>query len=114
MSEKPSAKIERAVGGWPGVRKDETERGTPGFYYGRIELGHLHGESVADLPFPRSVRDELIAEGRASVHPPLPRSGWVRRRMDGAGDAEAVVSLFRLNYDRARAREERRAAAKEG
>jgi hypothetical protein len=75
--------------------------------YRGVELGHLHGDSFADLPFPKKVRDELIAEGRASAHPPLPDSGWVRRRMEGPGDAEAVIGLFRMNYDRVKARAER-------
>ena len=41
------------------------------------------------------------------MHPPLPESGWVRRRMEGPEDAEAVIGLFRENYDRAMARAER-------
>ena len=100
MSERPSVRIGREVGSWPGVSTSETERGTPGFYYGKVELGHLHGDTSADLPFPKKVRDGLIAEGRASVHPPLPKSGWVRRRTDGPGDAEAAIGLFRENYER--------------
>ena len=79
-----------------------------------MELGHLHGDSFADLPFPKGVRDKLIEEERASVHPPLPDSGWVRRRTDGPWDAEAVVALFRMNYERARARDERRPASEKG
>ena len=109
MGERPSVRIGREVGGWPGVSVGETERGTPGFYYGKVELGHLHGDTAADLPFPKKVRDGLIEEGRASVHPPLPESGWVRRRIEDPEDAEAVVALLRENYERARAREERRA-----
>jgi hypothetical protein len=31
--------------------------------------------------------------------------------MDGPGDAQAVIELFRMNYERARARAERRAAS---
>ena len=31
------------------------------FRLGRRELGHLHGDRVADLPFPRAIRDELVA-----------------------------------------------------
>lgn len=95
------------MGGWLGVTIGDTGRGGMGFYYGGVKLGHLHGNSFADLPFPKKVRDELIAEGRASVHPPLPDSGWVRRRMEGPEDAEAVIGLFRENYDRAKARAER-------
>jgi hypothetical protein len=28
-------------------------------------MGHLHGEKLADLPFPVEIRKELIASGRA-------------------------------------------------
>ena len=111
MQREPLATIEREVKSWPGVTTGDTGRGGLQFSYGRVELGHLHGSSFADLPFPKKVRDELLAQGRASVHPPLPDSGWVRRRMDGPDDAEAVIELFRINYDRAKARDVRRAAA---
>jgi hypothetical protein len=103
--------IQSEVTSWPGVSTSDTGRGGLQLNYGKVELGHLHGSSFADLPFPKRIRDELIAEGRASVHPPLPDSGWVRRRMDGPGDAEAVIELFRMNYERAQARAERRAAS---
>lgn len=108
MNDEPLKMVEHEVTSWPGVTTGDTGRGGLQFVYGRVELGHLHGSSFADLPFPKKVRDELIARGRASVHPPLPNSGWVRRRMDGPEDAEAVIELFRMNYDRAKARDERR------
>lgn len=107
MKDEPLMQVEREVKGWPGVTTGETGRGGLQFSYGKVELGHLHGSSFADLPFPKKVRNELIEESRASIHPPLPDSGWVRRRMDGPDDAEAVIELLRMNYDRAKAREER-------
>ena len=113
MNHEPLRTIEREVARWPGVSTGDTGRGGLRLSYGKVELGHLHGSSFADLPFPKKIRDELIAEGRASVHPPLPDSGWVRRRMDGPGDAEAVIELFRMNYERAQARAERHAASEE-
>ncbi len=73
------------------------------FRLGRRELGHLHGERLADLPFPRRVRDELIAEGRAEAHHALPDSGWVTRRVRGAEDVAAVAELFQMAYERAAA-----------
>jgi hypothetical protein len=81
------------------------------FRLGRRELGHLHGETLADLPFPRRVRDELVAEGRAAPHHVLPDSGWVSRRVRGPEDVAAVVELFRMSYERAAAQSERGAAA---
>lgn len=101
--------MESEVGGWPGVTVEPHTRGVGvRFHYGRIELGHLHGDSFADLPFPRRVRDGLISAGRASVHTPLPNSGWVRRKMESQEDVAEVVELFRLNYGRARDRGQRR------
>ena len=102
--------IEREVTSWPGVSTGDTARGGLQFRYGRVELGHLHGSSFADLPFPKKVRDQLIAEGRAVVHPPLPNSGWVRRRMGSPADTKAVIELFRMNYDRAKERAGRSSA----
>jgi len=113
ISEEPLARIEREVESWPGVTTGDTGRGGLQFSYGRVELGHLHGSSFADVPFPKKVRDELIAQGRASVHDPLPNSGWVRRRMHAPEDVEDVIELFRMNYDRARARDERQAGRRE-
>jgi uncharacterized protein (TIGR02246 family) len=107
MNDELLTMIEREVKSWPGVTTAFTGRGGLQFVYGRVELGHLHGSSFADLPFPKKVRDELIAQGRASVHPPLPESGWVRRRLDDPEDAEAVIELLRMNYERAKARAER-------
>ena len=109
MDEGRAKTVEREVGSWPGVTVGDTGRGEMGFYYGGVELEHLHGDNFADLPFPKKVRDELIAKGRTSVHSPLPNSGWVRRRMEGPEDEEAVIGLFRENYDRAKARTERQA-----
>jgi hypothetical protein len=75
---------------------------------GRRELGHLHGDSLADLPFPRRVRDELIAEGRAQPHRWVPDSGWVSVPMRSDEDVEEVLRLFRLAFERARSQAERR------
>ncbi len=98
------------------VRSQVTEsthrHGGVEFRLGRRELGHLHGDEIADLPFPRRVRDALVAAGRAAPHHALPDSGWVTRRVRTAEDVEAVVELFRLSYERAvAARSQQEAAA---
>ena len=92
--------IEAAVVGWPGVTTAPHRFGGREFRVGRRELGHLHGDRLADLPFPRRIRDRLVAEGRARPHHVLPDTGWVSLPIREAADADAVVALFRLNYER--------------
>ncbi|MGH2689377.1 MAG: luciferase family protein, partial [Actinomycetota bacterium] len=74
------------------------------FRLGRVELGHLHGDHLADLPLPRAIRDEVVASGRARPHHVLPDSGWISRPIRTETDARDVVALFRSSYDRLRAR----------
>jgi hypothetical protein len=98
------AEIERAVRSWPNVSAHAHRFGGVEFRLGRVELGHLHGDSLADLPFPKKLRDELIAHDRAVPHHVLPDTGWVSRWIRGREDAADVIELFRLNYERVNAR----------
>ncbi len=86
---------------WPGVTSAPHRFGGVEFLPGTRELGHLHGDRLADLPFPRQVRDELVASGRAKPHHVLPESGWVSAWIDGPQDAPRVIELFRMGYERA-------------
>ncbi len=45
--------------------------------YSTRKGGHIHGDCVADLPFPMDVRYKLVNSGRVSAHHFLPQSGWV-------------------------------------
>ena len=97
---------------WQGVTTGDTGRGGLQFYYGRVELGHLHGSSFAAAVPEEGAR--RTHSGRAGIGTPTAANwGWVRRKMDGPADAQAVIELFRMNYDRARARAERRAASED-
>jgi hypothetical protein len=104
---RPGKRIAAEVESWPGVSTGAHRFGGVEFRLGRRELGHLHGDRMADLAFPRRVRDELIATGRAQPHHVLPESGWVTVPID-ADDVDAVIELFRLAYERAVAAAERR------
>lgn len=68
------------------------------------EIGHLHGEHLADLPFPVRVRKELVAAGRAEEHHVMPQTGWTSYRVRGPEDVEGVLELFRMTYERIVAR----------
>jgi Luciferase len=92
--------VRAAVESWDGVTTHKHRFGGIEFRVGHRELGHLH-KSFADLPFPRGVRDTLIAEGRARPHHVLPNSGWVTAPMRTASEVADVIELFRRNYERA-------------
>ncbi len=104
-----AARIESEVGSWDGVSVLPHRFGGREFRLGRRELGHLHGDTLADLPFTRRIRDMLVETGRAEIHHHLPDSGWVSRPIRNAEDEHDVVELFRLSYERARVAEARHA-----
>lgn len=92
--------VTREVSSWKGVTIHVHRFGGVEFRLGRRELGHLHA-FIADLPFPRRIRDELVASGRARPHHVLPDSGWVTVAMRTASEVANVIDLFRMNYQRA-------------
>ncbi len=67
-----SETIHREVLSWHGVTEEPHRFGGVEFRLGKRELGHLHGDYLADLPFPVRVREELVREGRALHHHILP------------------------------------------
>jgi hypothetical protein len=107
------AQIREAVLSWPGVTEHPHRFGGIEFRLGRIELGHLHGDYLADLPFPVRVRRELVAAGRALPHHILPASGWVSYPIRDAAAVPGALDLFRVAYDRAAARQPSRRSARD-
>ena len=73
------------------------------FHLGRRELGHLHGDRVADLPLPAPISAELVASGRLRPTDVDAASGWVSRTVGAPQDVEQIVELFRLSYEHAAA-----------
>jgi hypothetical protein len=115
MSESTSAgeRIAEAVLSWPEVERAPHRFGGVELRVGKRELGHVHGDRLVDLPFPRKVRDELVAAGRARPHHVLPESGWVSFWIESPADVERAIALFRLSYERAVAARARAAPARE-
>jgi hypothetical protein len=93
--------IRAEVLSWDGVTEHPHRFGGVEFRLGKRELGHLHGDRLADLPFRRTIRDMLVETGRALPHHVLPDSGWVSKPIRGERDVDEVIELFRLSYERA-------------
>ncbi len=93
--------IRTEVLSWPGVTEEPHRFGGMEFRLGKRELGHLHGDYLADLPFPVRIREELVREGKAMPHHILPQSGWVSYPIRDASAVPGALDLFRLSYERA-------------
>ncbi|MDP2709614.1 MAG: DUF5519 family protein [Solirubrobacteraceae bacterium] len=97
-----SEQITEQVAAWPGIETAHGERGEYSIRLGRRELGHLHGDRVLHLGFPKAVWQELFDAGRIDYHPVFPgKPGYAARRIETQADVLDVIALLRLNYDRA-------------
>ena len=97
---RPGELIREAVTSWTGVTALPHRFGGTEYRFGKKEMGHVHGDRLADLPLPRAIHDEVIAAGRAKPHHVLPDTGWVSVWMSGTEDAAGVIELFRIQYER--------------
>ena len=93
-------KIKKELLSWPGVTAEQHKFGGIEFRLNKREMGHIHGDRLADLPFPMKTRDNLVNSGRAFPHHVMPQSGWVSYWIEkGEEDVEAIIRLFRLRYE---------------
>jgi hypothetical protein len=92
-------KIHETVLSWPSVTGHPHRFGGTEFRLGKRELGHIHGDHLVDIPFPKRVRDEIIAAGRAEPHHVLPNSGWISFYLNGPDDIERAIALLRQSFE---------------
>lgn len=93
---------------WEGVSSHPHRFGGVEYRLGRRELGHIHGDALVDIPFPRRVRDEVVAAGFARAHHILPDSGWVSLPIQNQADVSTAIKLLQRSYDLAKAQRARR------
>jgi hypothetical protein len=95
-------KLEDIVGSWAqiSVHPHRCEFGGREFRLAHAEVGHVHEGGIVDIPFPRSIRDALLAEGLAEEHHWVPNSGWITFRVRSEKDLQHAVWLMRLSYFR--------------
>ncbi|HEU4822649.1 MAG TPA: luciferase family protein [Nitrososphaeraceae archaeon] len=93
-------KIRKEILSWPNVTAEQHKFGGVEFRLNKREIGHIHGDRLADLPFPMKTRNELVSSGRASPHHVMPQSGWVSYWIEkGEEDVATIIRLFRLRYE---------------
>jgi hypothetical protein len=92
-------KIRSALQEWPGVTSQLHRFGGTEYRLGGREIGHVHGDSLVDIPFPKRIRNELVTAGRAEPHHILPESGWVSIYLRQAADVDRAIELLRLSFE---------------
>ncbi len=92
-------RIDNAVQIWRDVALRPHRFGGTEYLLGRREIGHVHGDSLVDIPFPKKVRDELVTAGRAEPHHILPKSGWVSIYLGQPSDVDRAIELLHLSYE---------------
>jgi hypothetical protein len=65
---------------WPGVHRAKGHLGSIVLRIGQCELGHLHGDAVADVP--------------------ISPEGWLKVPLETEEDAQRTLELLRANYER--------------
>jgi luciferase-like monooxygenase len=95
---------------WPGVIARPHRFGGTEYRLGKRELGHIHGDHLVDIPFPKRLRDEIVATGSAEPHHVLPETGWISFHLNEPGDIERAVALLRQSFELAEQHESDRRA----
>ena len=105
-------KIIAMVTAWPDVEIRPHRYGGLEFRLGKRELGHIHGDSLVDIPFPKSVRNEVVDAGQAEPHHILPESGWVSVFLRDSEDVENAMLLLDRSFGLASEQKQKQGAQK--
>jgi hypothetical protein len=93
-------RITQEVISWQGIRALPHRFGGTEYRLGeKREIGHIHGDSMVDIPFPVKVREQLVAEGKAELHHILPESGWISFYIRQPEDVARAIDLFKRSYE---------------
>ena len=87
---------------WEGLSIAPHRFGGVEYRLGTRELGHIHGDHLVDIPFPKKIRDEIVRAGLAKPHHILPETGWVSFYLRQEEDVQTAIALLRRSYEIAR------------
>ena len=104
-------RITQAVTSWENVTAHPHRFGGVEYVIGKREIGHVHGDHLVDIPFPKKVRDAILAARKAQPHHILPETGWVSFYLREEEDVEKAISLLRESFEIAMGQKSRAAKA---
>lgn len=90
--------ITATVSKWEGVQTGPHRFGGTEYQLGTREFGHIHGDHMVDIPFPKGVRNEVVTQGLAQPHHILPDTGWVSFYIREPSDVARAIELLHRSY----------------
>jgi luciferase-like monooxygenase len=84
---------------WEGVSTTSHRFGGLEYLLDTRELGHIHGDHMLDIPFPKKVRDEIVSQQLAEPHHILPETGWVSFYIRQEEGIHKAIDLLRRSYE---------------
>jgi len=90
--------FEDVISAWSRISVHPHRFGGMEFQFGDAEVGHVHRNGIVDIPFPRSIRDALLADSLAEEHHWVPNSGWITFQMRTEEDLGHALWLMGLSY----------------
>ena len=100
--------ITSAVTQWPEMRVAPHRFGGVEYQLGTREIGHIHGDTLVDIPFPTAIRNQLVASGQVRPHHILPDSGWISFYIRQPDDVNVAIELLQKSYQIAQGQMARR------
>lgn len=91
--------VTQAATQWPDLTVAPHRFGGVEYQLGTREIGHIHGDTLVDIPFPMAIRNELVASGQVQPHHVLPDSGWISFFIRQPEDVSQAIDLLRRSYD---------------
>lgn len=89
---------------WPQMTSQSHRFSGIEFNIGKVEIGHIHGDTLLDIPFTRKLRDLLVRDEETQEHHLLPESGWTSFYLRRDEDVAQALRLLRLSYIQKRLR----------
>ena len=91
--------ITKTLLSWEGVSTAPHRFGGVEYRLGTRELGHIHGDHLVDIPFPKKVRDEIVSASLAEPHHILPETGWISFYLRHEDDIGKAIELLQRSYE---------------
>jgi len=70
------------------------------FNYKGREIGHIHSNGLLDMLMSRSVKAQLMPDGRISDHHTFKNTGWISFCIRSVSDKDYALALLRMGFDR--------------